>query len=104
MNKGAFALAGVAVFYDEEDGCATNAHIGVIGAGARPQRIGAAEAAVNGRAVDAQAILSASRAAAAAVDPAGDLDASAAYRRSLVGTLVERALKLASSRAETQSE
>jgi carbon-monoxide dehydrogenase medium subunit len=103
-QRGAFALAGVAVYYDEEDGRAANTHIGVIGAGARPQRIGPAEAAVNGRAVDEQAILSASRAAAAAVDPADDLDASAAYRRSLVGALVERALKLAASRADPVSE
>jgi len=37
-------------------------------------------------------------AACAAVNPDGDIHASAAYRRALVGTMVERALKAAHSR------
>ncbi len=97
LRRGDFALAGVAAFYDEDaSGRATNAHIGVIGACTRPHRLGQAEAALNGKVVDAAAIQSAASAASAAVDPPGDLHASAAYRRSLVGTLLERALQRAS--------
>jgi carbon-monoxide dehydrogenase medium subunit len=91
-RRGDFAYAGVACFYDLKEGKAANAHIGVIGACHRPHRIAQAEAALNGRAVDAAAIQAAARAAEAAVDPPADLHASAAYRRALVGTLLERAL------------
>jgi carbon-monoxide dehydrogenase medium subunit len=101
-QRGAFALAGVALYYDVEGGLAKDAHIGVIGASSRLQRLSGAEALLNGRPVDAQNVNAAARAAAAAVDPSDDLDASAAYRRSLVGTLVERALVTASSREATK--
>lgn len=55
-----------------------------------------AEAALNGRVVDESSVREAASAAAAAVNPPEDLHASAAYRRSLVGTLLERALARAS--------
>ena len=97
-QRGAFALVGIALFYDVRDGLAENTHIGVIGASACPQRIPEAEAALNGRVINEQTILAAAQAASAAVDPADDIDASAAYRRSLVGTLVERALQCATRR------
>lgn len=93
MRRGDFALAGIAAFYDLDDaGRATNAHIGVIGASNRPHRLRQAEAALDGRIVDTAAIRAAAGAASAAVEPPEDLHASAAYRRSLVGTLLERAL------------
>jgi carbon-monoxide dehydrogenase medium subunit len=91
-RRGDFAFAGVAAFYDPQDGKAANTHIAVIGACHRPHRIAQAEAALNGRVVDAGAIRDAVAAAEKAVDPPGDLHASAAYRRSLVGTLLERVL------------
>jgi carbon-monoxide dehydrogenase medium subunit len=92
-QRGGFALAGVALAYDEQDGVACNTRIGVIGASSCPLRIPEAEAVLNGRVVDERTILAAARAVAAAVDPVDDLDASADYRRALVGTLIERALR-----------
>jgi carbon-monoxide dehydrogenase medium subunit len=100
-QRGAFAMAGIALYYDEEGGVARNVHIGVIGASSRLHRLAAAEAAVNGRAVDEPTIVAAGRAAAAEIDAADDLEASAAYRRALVGTLVERALANAAGRAKS---
>jgi carbon-monoxide dehydrogenase medium subunit len=95
-RRGDFALAGIAAFYDQgPDGKATNAHIGVIGACIRPHRIAQAEKVLNGRVVDEAAIQAAARAAEEALDPPSDLHASAAYRRSLAGTLLERALQKA---------
>jgi carbon-monoxide dehydrogenase medium subunit len=91
-RRGDFAYAGVACFYDLKNGQAENAHIGVIGACPRPHRIREAEAALNGRVVDAAAIQAAAAAAERAVDPPADLHASAAYRRALVSTLLERTL------------
>ena len=97
-QRGGFALAGVAVCYDERDGVASDVRIGVIGASSIPRRIAEGEAALNGRVVDEQSIVAAAHAVAAAVDPVDDLDASAAYRRALVGTLTERALRCAAGR------
>ena len=98
LRRGDFAIAGLAAFYDEDAaGRATNAHIGVIGACTQPHRLANAEAALNGKKVDAAAIQSAATAASAEVDPPSDLHAGADYRRSLVATLLERALRRASS-------
>jgi carbon-monoxide dehydrogenase medium subunit len=99
-RRGDFALAGAAVFYDEDArGRATNAHVGVIGVADRPLRLAAVEALINGRTIDVATIADAEAAAAAAVDPLEDIHASAAYRRALAGTMVERALKQAAARA-----
>jgi carbon-monoxide dehydrogenase medium subunit len=95
-RRGDFAIAGIALYYDEEgDGRAKNVHIGVIGACHSPHRLAAAEETLNGHAVTAAAIEATARAAAAEVDPPADIYASAAYRRALVGVLVERALERA---------
>ena len=44
-RRGDFAMAGAAVFYDQDaDGKAANAHVGVIGVGDRPLRLGEVDA------------------------------------------------------------
>ncbi len=97
-RRGDFAMAGVAAFYDlDPAGKAVNAHIGVIGIGDRPQRLAAVESVLNGCAIDAASIAKAEAAASAAVEPQDDIHASAAYRRALVGTLLERALNRAAA-------
>ena len=98
-RRGDFALAAAAVFYDEEDGgkiC--NAHAGAIGVADRPLRLHAVENILNGRRLDDDTMAKADAAASAAVNPDGDIHASAAYRRALIGTMVERALKAAHAR------
>jgi len=98
LRRGDFAIAAAAVFYDvDAGGRAANAHVGVIGVGDRPVRLATVEATLNGARVDAAVIARAAAAASAAVDPQDDIHASAAYRRSLVGTMVERALASASA-------
>ncbi len=98
-RRGDFAMAGVAVFYDTDaSGVAVNAHVGVIGVGDRQRRLSSAEAAINGNVVDDTSIARAARAASAEVEPQDDIHASAAYRRALTGTMLERALKDAAAR------
>lgn len=98
-RRGDYALAAVAVYYDEdESGRARDAHVAVVGAADTPLRLPAAEAALNGSAVDDSVIAGAAKAASEAVDPPDDIHAPAAYRRALVGTLLERALQRASTR------
>jgi aerobic carbon-monoxide dehydrogenase medium subunit len=97
-RSGDFALAGAAVFYDpDRDGNARNAHVGAIGAADRPVRLKSAEDALNGHAVDEQTIVAVAAAASATTDPPDDIHASGAYRRVLLGTMVERALKSAAA-------
>jgi carbon-monoxide dehydrogenase medium subunit len=96
-RRGDFAMAGAAVFYDEDArNRANNAHVGVIGVADRPLRLPSVEALINGQTIDEVTIARAEGAAAAAVDPPEDIHASAAYRRALTGTMVERALRQAS--------
>jgi len=95
-RRGDFAMAGTALFYDTDPGGkARNAHVGAIGVGDRPQRLAAAEAEIDGRVVDIAVSERAGAAASAAVTPQSDIHASAAYRKALLGTLVERALQSA---------
>lgn len=97
-RKGDFAMAGVAVFYDPDaSGKATNAHVGVIGMGDRPRRLPKTEALLNGKSVDAATIAAVAKSASAEVEPSGDIHAGPEYRRALVGTLLERALKQAAA-------
>jgi carbon-monoxide dehydrogenase medium subunit len=100
-RQGDFALAGVALFYDEDQGGRVrNAHVGVIGACDRPQRLSEVERVLDSQAVDEALIREAAATAAQAVDPPDDLHAGVAYRRGLVATLVERGLRAA---AQTRS-
>ncbi len=97
-RRGDFAMAAAAVFYDQDErGKARNAHVGVIGVGDRPLRLTAAEDVLNGESIDEATIAKADAATSAAVEPQDDIHASAAYRRSLVGTMVERALRIAAA-------
>ncbi len=92
-RKGDFAIAGVALFYDLNDGGkAHGTHIGAIGVADQPLRLAAAENVLNGKLVDAATIAAVAEAASAAVNPPDDIHAGGAYRRALLGTLVERAL------------
>jgi carbon-monoxide dehydrogenase medium subunit len=97
-RRGDFAMAGIALYYDVQGAKAANAHVGVIGVGDHQRRLPKAEAALNGHAVDEALTVKVGEAAAAEVEPQEDIHASAAYRRSLTGTLCERALKAAAAR------
>jgi len=99
LRRGDFALAGIACYYDPDvTGRATNVHVGVIGACPRPHRLTAAEAALEGGAVDEAAVAAACAAAVTELDPPSDLHADAAYRSALAAILLRRALRQAVSR------
>jgi aerobic carbon-monoxide dehydrogenase medium subunit len=96
-RRGDFAMAAAAVFYDDDNGNARNAHVGVIGVADYPLRLNSVEAVLNGQKIDDAVIARAEAAASAAVDPADDIHSSGAYRKALVGVMVERALKAAAA-------
>jgi carbon-monoxide dehydrogenase medium subunit len=97
-RRGDFAMAAAALFYDQDaSGKAMNAHVGVIGLGDRPRRIPEVEAVINGQVVDEALMERAAEVTTATVEAQEDIHASAAYRRSLAGTMVERALRSAAA-------
>ncbi|MGH6771571.1 MAG: FAD binding domain-containing protein [Xanthobacteraceae bacterium] len=93
-RRGDFAMAAAALFYDQDAaGKATNAHVGIIGVGDRPRRLSEVEAVINGHTIDEAVIARAGEVTSATVEAQEDIHASAAYRRSLAGVMVERALQ-----------
>jgi carbon-monoxide dehydrogenase medium subunit len=96
-RRGDFALAAAMLFYDEDGGKARNAHVGAIGVADRPLRLPAVEQVLNGNKIDETTIAKAEAAASASVEPADDIHAGGAYRKALIGVMVERALKSAAA-------
>jgi carbon-monoxide dehydrogenase medium subunit len=93
-RRGDFALAAALLFYDlDGDNKARNAHVGAIGIGDTPLRLPAVEQVLNGNAIDEAVIAKAEAAASQSVDPHDDIHASGAYRKALIGVMVERALR-----------
>jgi carbon-monoxide dehydrogenase medium subunit len=93
-RRGDFAMAGVALFYDLDGrGRIENAHVGAIGVGDGPVRLGKVEVALDGCELTEAVISIASAAAQESVDPPSDIHAPSEYRRALVGALLERALR-----------
>ena len=91
-RRGDFALAGAAVFYDEDGGKAANVHVGAMGVSDRPLRLSVVEEALNGNTINEATIADAEAKASAAIDPPDDIHATGAYRKTLFGVMVERAL------------
>jgi aerobic carbon-monoxide dehydrogenase medium subunit len=101
-RRGDFALAGVALFYDVDQGRTVDPHVAAIGVGDTPVRLTAVEQVLAGRSIDRAAILDAAAAARDSVDPPGDIHAPGDYRRALLGVLLERALARAAGLALTE--
>jgi carbon-monoxide dehydrogenase medium subunit len=94
-RAGDFAIAMALVAFRIQNGVIAEPRVGVGGAEPCPRRMPDAEAALVGRAPNAEAFKAAAEAAAAAVDPMEDAMTSAEYRRDLVRTVTRRALERA---------
>jgi len=97
-RRGDFALAAAAVMFDGAEQKFRNVCVGVIGVADRPIRLETVECALEDRPITEAAIADCAAMAAAAVDPADDIHASGAYRKTLIGVMVERALRDALTR------
>jgi carbon-monoxide dehydrogenase medium subunit len=92
-RRGDFALAGVCLAYDlDGSGCVVEPRVVGFGAPDMPLRVARLETYLAGRRLDRQTCEAAASIASAAIEAVGDIHAPAAYRRSVFGTLVERAL------------
>ncbi len=94
---------GVAVWLRREGDAIVEARIAVGGATDHPTRMIAAEAALLGSAADGKKFAAAADAAAAEVEPLGDLRGSAPYKREMVRVHVRRALERASAPPEERA-
>lgn len=90
-RKGDFAIVGIAAVVAQGGGRATHVRLVAFGASGTPVRLRAAEAALAAGPLDRAALGRAAEAARGEVDPVADNNASADYRRHLVGVLVARA-------------
>jgi len=96
-RHGDFAIAAVTVILEINDGVCASARVATAGVSACSRRLASAEDALHGRAVDAASIAAAADAAAAAIEPLDDRNASADYRRHLTRVLTRRALQRAAA-------
>jgi carbon-monoxide dehydrogenase medium subunit len=94
-RKGDFAIAMALVCYRLADGVIADPRVAIGGAESHARRVSQAEEALRGQTPGAAVFAKAGEAAATAIDPLEDINNTAAYRRSLVRTLVERALESA---------
>ncbi|OLD99963.1 MAG: hypothetical protein AUG91_05505 [Actinobacteria bacterium 13_1_20CM_4_69_9] len=100
-RHGDFALASSACVLRVEDGAVAEARLAVGSVGERPELVDAEP--LLGSTLDDDRVRSVGASAAAAVDPPPNLHGSPAYRRALLGTLVERAVGTAWARATGKS-
>jgi len=91
-RRGDFAIAAVAAMVVLDGGVCQIARIATAGVSACSRRLTKAEATLEGRAADRAAVDAAAHAAAAAIEPLEDRNASADYRRHLTRVLTARAL------------
>lgn len=102
-RQGDLALvAAAAVVRLNPDGHVAEARLGLSGVAGVPVRAAAAERLLAGARPSADLLSQAARAAAADLEPPGDVLASAGYRRSAAEAIAERALQAALQRAGQQ--
>jgi carbon-monoxide dehydrogenase medium subunit len=97
-RAGDFAIAGAIAVVAGEGGRAASARLIAFGAADRPVRLVAAERRLAGAVLAPDVVADAGRDAAGDCDPAGDVHASADYRRHLVGVLTARVVTEAAGR------
>ena len=98
-QKGGFAVAAVAVMLSLDGDTCKRLRLAVAGVGDKAQRIGTAEETMEGKALDESRIQTVASLVRDAIDPQTDQHADGAYRRDIVFTLTQRAIRKAIERA-----
>jgi carbon-monoxide dehydrogenase medium subunit len=97
-RHGDFAIVGVAAVLGVENGLVSYCRVALSGVGDTPVRARSAESSLLGRAAGDEALAEAARIAADEIQPSGDIQGSAGYRRKVAAVLVRRALAAARER------
>jgi len=96
-RRGDFAIAGAIVHYDiDAGGRMADVHVGAFGLGDTPIRLQVAESLLDGQQPTAELFERVATAATEDVEIQDDIHADAEYRRSLLGTMLMRALQSSS--------
>lgn len=96
---GAFAVVGVAALAHAEDGAFGDARIALCGVGGTPVEVAGLAEIVRGERPSDRLVAEAARRVRETIEPFGDGQAGAEYRREVAGVLAARALRLAATRA-----
>jgi carbon-monoxide dehydrogenase medium subunit len=99
-RHGDYALVGVAAVVTLAGERVGEARLAVSGVGDQPVRAREAEALLAGEPLTAASLAAAAEAVRRAIDPGGDIHATATFRRRVAGVLAGRALRLAAARAK----
>lgn len=103
-RHGDFALVGVAVMVEVNQGLCSDVRIALLSVGDRPMLAEHAMQILTGQEPSAESIRAAADAAATRdIDPPSDIHASARYRRQLANVLTRRALQQAFDRARSSA-
>lgn len=103
-RHGDYALVGVGCVLEIDDGNrAQGVRLAACGIADRPVRLKAAEAALNGTPLAASDLAAAAQASLDAVTQIDDMNTSASYRRRVLGTLIQRLVRVAQARAQDGS-
>jgi len=94
-----FAVVGIAAVLSVSGGKCQTARVAVTGVGAKATRATGVEAALAGKALDAQAIAAAAEKAADGIAMSADLQGSVEYKQHLTRVYARRALEAAAARA-----
>lgn len=103
-RSGDFALAAAAAILTVRDGAISEARLAVMGVDETPLRIADAEKQLQGKQLEDALLAEAAEIVQGAVQPNTDLQASADYRRHLIGVLTRRVLSAAWARAGGESQ
>jgi aerobic carbon-monoxide dehydrogenase medium subunit len=95
-----FAIVGVAAVLSVSGGKCEKASVAITGAGSKATRAKGVEAALAGKAVDAQSLAAAAEKAADGIDASADLQGSVEYKQHLTRVYTRRALEAAAARAK----
>src|SRR5262249_43224670 len=99
-RQGDFAIAGCALFFDEDRGRCRDPHVGAFGVADTPVRVPEVEALLADQPLTDELIGEASRTLSQVCTPPSDLHGTPDYRRALLAVLLERALKAAAFGAQ----
>ena len=103
-RHGDYAVVGVGcVLGRDGEGLASGVRLAACGIADRPVRLKAAEAILNGTALDTAVLDAAVAASMSAVTQPDDITVSASYRRRALGTLIRRMVAVAAGRAEIRT-
>jgi carbon-monoxide dehydrogenase medium subunit len=100
-RHGDFAQIGIAGTVRHADGVLRDIRLVAFAAGPAPVRLARAEAALEGRALDDEALGEAAAVAGEEIEPASDIHSSAEYKRAVLGVILRRAVSAAANESRT---